>query len=157
MAETVRRLMHYRDIVIMNGDAKNTDEIEEIDPDKELFKLFKEVDKRVMKERLFANPDFGRDDLMRLFGVDKNNLPGVLQRFANTNVSGYVTIKRMEYAVQLIKQHPEYTLGAISEACGIKSPATFIRNFKNTYGMSPSEFRKTIDEESTTPPQKINF
>lgn len=157
MAETVRRLMHYRDIVIMNGDVKNTDEIEEIDPDKELFKLFKEVDKRVMKERLFANPYFGRDDLMRLFGVDKNNLPGVLQRFANTNVSGYVTIKRMEYAVQLIKQHPEYTLGAISEACGIKSPATFIRNFKNTYGMSPSEFRKTIDEESTTSPRKLTF
>ena len=52
----------------------------------------------------------------------------------------------MEYAVQLMKQHPEYTLGAISEACGIKSPATFIRNFKNTFGMTPSEFQKNMSE-----------
>jgi AraC-like DNA-binding protein len=57
----------------------------------------------------------------------------------------------MEYAVLLMKQHPEYTLGAISEACGIKSPATFIRNFKAVYGMTPSEFRKQIDESPNAP------
>ena len=82
---------------------------------------FKEVDKRIMKEQLFAQPDFGRDELMRLFGVDKNTLPSIIQRFTGTNVPGYINNKRMEYAVLLIKQHPEYTLGAISEACGINT------------------------------------
>ena len=106
-----------------------------------------------MKEQLFAQPDFGRDELMRLLGVDKNTLPSIIQRYAGTNVPGYINNKRMEYAVLLIKQHPEYTLGAISEACGIKSPATFIRNFKNAYGMTPSEFRKQLDEYEITPPQ----
>jgi AraC-like DNA-binding protein len=62
------------------------------------------------------------------------------------NVTGYVNTKRMEYAVILMRQHPEYTMGAIAEACGIKSPATFIRNFRNVYGMTPSEFRQNIDE-----------
>jgi AraC-like DNA-binding protein len=69
-----------------------------------------------------------------------------------TNVSGYINIKRMEYAVSLMKDHPEYTLGAISEACGIKSPATFIRNFKNIYGMTPSEFRNYLDNNQLPPP-----
>lgn len=153
MTEMTHKMMHYREIVIQNGDPDETEENETSKVSKEEMKRFKEVDKRIMKERLFANPEFGRDDLVRLFGVDKNSLPGVLSRYANTNVSGYVNIKRMEYAVELMKQHPEYTLAAIAEACGIKSPATFIRNFRNTYGMSPSEFRKYIDEGVGTPPE----
>ena len=156
MMEIIRRLMHYRNIVIQNGDSVEMGETHVPDELQEEYKKFKEVDKRVMKERLFANPDFGRDDLMRLLGVDKNALSGIIQRQTGTNVPGYVNNKRMEYAITLIKEHPEYTLGAISEACGIKSPATFIRNFKNSYGMTPSEFRKELEESFATPPHFNN-
>ena len=157
MAETIRHLMHYRDLALHNGNDAQSEEPEYVDSDLELLKLFKSVDKRIEKELLFADPDFGREDLMRLFSTDKNNLPTVLQRFADTNVTGYINAKRMDYAVQLLKEHPEYTLGAIGEACGIKSPATFIRNFKNTFGMAPSEYRKSMEEGTTTPPtHKIN-
>ena len=152
MMNTIQQLLRYRDQVIQNGDPVEMDENEaESAPEDEQYS-FKQVDKRIMKERLFAQPDFGRDELMRLLGVDKNSLPSIIQRYAGTNVPGYVNNKRMEYAVLLIKQHPEYTLGAISEACGIKSPATFIRNFKSTYGMTPSEYRKQLDESEITPP-----
>lgn len=149
MMNTIQQLMRYRDQVIQNGDPVKMGENDENDEEKsaeEEYRRFKEVDKRIMKERLFTQPDFGREELMRLLGVDKNTLPSLIQRYAGTNVPGYVSNKRMEYAVQLIKQHPEYTLGAISEACGIKSPATFIRNFKNTFGMTPSEFQKNMTE-----------
>ena len=48
------------------------DENEEAKASDDESRHFKEVDKRIMKEQLFAQPDFGRDELMRLFGVDKN-------------------------------------------------------------------------------------
>ena len=152
MMNTIQQLMRYRNQVIRNGDSVETDENGEAEASEGKRSLFKEVDKRIMKERLFAQPDFGRDELMRLLGVDKNTLPSIIQRYTGTNVSGYVNNKRMEYAVLLIKRHPEYTLGAISEACGIKSPATFIRNFKSAYGMTPSEFRRQLDESQIAPP-----
>ena len=151
MIATIRRLMHYRNMVIQNGDNDEMGENEAETVANEELRRFKEADKRIMKELLFANPDFGRDDLMRLLGVDKNTLPTLLQKYTGTNVPGYINIKRMEYAVSLIKEHPEYTLGAIAEACGIKSPATFIRNFKATYDMTPSEYRQQL-EKATTPP-----
>ena len=88
---------------------------------------------------------------MRLMGADKNNLATIIQRYAGTNVVGYVNGKRMEYAVLLMKEHPEYTFAAIGEACGIKNPATFIRNFRNAYDLTPSEYRKTLEE---LPPPK---
>ena len=156
MINTIQQLMHYRDLVVQNGDPVEMEENDDEHVSTDERRLFKEVDKRIMKERLFAQSDFGRDDLMRLLGVDKNTLPSIIQRYTGTNVPGYVNNKRMEYAVLLIKQHPEYTLGAISEACGIKSPATFIRNFKSAYGMTPSEFRKQLDEEEITPPNINN-
>ena len=141
--------MHYRDIVIQNGDHDEMGKNEATNTSDEELQRFKEVDKRIMKERLFTNPAFGRDDLMRLLGVDKNTLPAMLQRITGTNVSGYINIKRMEYAVSLMKEHPEYTLESIAEACGIRSSATFIRNFKSAYDMTPSEYRKQM--ENATP------
>ena len=157
MTELIQQLMHYRNLIIQNGDSDEMDKNETSNVPKEQMKLFKEVDKRIMKERLFANPDFGREDLMRLLGVDKNTLPGLINSITGTNVPGYVNIKRMEYAVSLIKEHPEYTLGAIAEACGIKSSATFIRNFRAAYDMTPSEYRKQLEEASSIPPPHFNI
>ena len=152
MAATIQRLMHYREIVIQNGDRAEKEKDEVADTSDEELRRFKEVDKRIMKECLFANPDFGRDDLMRLFGVDKNTLPGLINRITGTSVPGYINIKRMEYAAKLIKENPNYTFEYIAELCGIKSSATFIRNFKTVYDMTPSEYRKQLNEAATTPP-----
>ena len=49
----------------------------------------------------------------------------------------------MEHAISLMKKHPEYTLMAIAEECGINNASTFIRVFRNTYGMTPKEYRDT--------------
>lgn len=147
MTQTIRELIHYRDLVITNGNSvemgENGQEEKEIDDEKRRFKV---VDKRVVKEELFRNPDFGRDELMRLMGVDKNAISSIISQYTGMNVTGYINTKRMEYAVSLMKQHPENTLAAISEACGIKSQATFIRNFRNAYGLTPSEFRRNLEE-----------
>lgn len=151
MAATIQRLMHYRKIVIQNGDADKIGENNGTTQENEEFKRFKEMDKRIMKEHLFVQPSFGRDDLMRMMGVDKTALASIIQRYTGTNVPGYINIKRMEYAVVLMRKHPEYTLNAISEACGIMGSATFIRNFKNVYEMTPSEYRKLLEEGGFTP------
>lgn len=145
MTVLISQLMHYRNIAIQNEKSDEMGKNKAVGAADEELLRFKEVDKRIVMERLFANPDFGRDDLMRLLGVDKNALPALLQRIAKTNVAGYIGIKRMEYAVSLMKEHPEFTLESIADACGIKSPATFIRNFKAVYDMTPSEYRKQLN------------
>lgn len=148
MAQNIQRLMYYREQVLKQREKEEKpDETEqkeeETDPDKLCFEA---VDHQIMKEELFRNPNFGRDELVRLMGVDKNNVSPIIQRYTGTNVTGYVNGKRMEYAVQLMKEHPEYTLAAIAEACGMKSPTTFIRNFRESYDLTPSEYRKSLEK-----------
>ena len=156
MMSTIHELMYYRDVVMLNGDPDpvEMDEKEKADVDEK--RRFKQVDKQVMKGELFRNPDFGRDNLMRLMGVDKNELATIIHRHTGTNVTGYVNMKRMEYALLLLKKHPELTIAAISESCGIKSTTTFVNRFKEAYGMTPSEFRKSAE---ITPPRnyKLTF
>ena len=60
-----------------------------------------------------------------------------------SNLSGYINELRLNHAIHLLKEHPEYTLRAIAEASGINSMPTFHSLFKNKTGMTPSEFKKT--------------
>ena len=152
MSATLNKMLYYRQKAIQNEGKKNDETKEKAtnDTNSEELARFREVDRRITEEELFLNPGFGRDDLMRLTGLDKNRLPAFIQQFAGTNIPGYINAKRMEYAADMMRQHPDYTLNAISEACGIMSPATFIRNFKAVFGMAPNDFRKEL--ESTYPP-----
>lgn len=146
MSAAMQRLIFFRNLLLrkdsadkkLNGSNKETDE-------EKHKRIFEEADRRITKEKLFLNQGFGRDELMRLMGVDKNVLATVINKYTAMNVSGYINSKRMLYAIALMKEHPEYTMNAIAEACGIKSATTFIRIFKNAFGMTPSEYRKTID------------
>ena len=154
MSATLNKMLYYRQKAIQNEGKKNDETKEKAtnDTNSEELTRFREVDRRITEEELFLNPGFGRDDLMRLTGLDKNRLPAFIQQFAGTNIPGYINAKRMEYAADMMRQHPDYTLNAISEACGIMSPATFIRNFKAAFGMAPSDFRKEL--ESDYPPSR---
>ena len=153
MSQTIHTVMNYRYDLVHNPDD-NPDEMDKkvlLDAQNdEDYQRFKQADKKIVKDGLFRQPDFGRDDLMRLMGVDKNAVHTIIKRYTGTNVSGYINTKRMEYAVYLMNAHPEYTLKAISEACGILSSTTFIRNFKEIYDMTPSEFRNSSE---ITPPK----
>lgn len=156
MTQTIHKLMYYREQVLKQREKKEKpDETEQKEEEAEPEKLrFDAVDRLIMKDELFRNPDFGRDDLMRLMGVDKNAIAPIVQKYARTNVSGYVKMKRMEYAVALLKEHPEFTIAAVADMCGIKSTTTFVNHFKETYGMAPSDYRASI-VDSTPPHSKI--
>lgn len=148
MADTLNKMLYYRQSALQH-EEHSSDETEENatnDASSQDLVRFKEIDRRITKEELFRDPSFGRDDQVRLSGMDKNRLPAFIQQFTGTNLVGYINSKRMEYAADMMKRHPDYTLNAVAEACGIKSPATFIRNFKATYGMAPSFFRKNLDD-----------
>lgn len=44
--------------------------------------------------------------------------------------------------------HPDYTIEAISQECGMASVQTFYRVFGEQTGMSPSEYRINLQSEA---------
>ena len=48
----------------------------------------------------------------------------MIKENTDTNLNGYLNDLRLNYAMHLLKEHPEYTLRAIAEASGINSMPT---------------------------------
>ncbi len=117
------------------------------DPDKTedaSAELFARLDHRLESERLYLNPELNRDDLCRLVGINKNMLGGIIRRYGNAvNSQVYINRKRIRHAVVLMREHPNWTMFSIAEACGMTNTATFNRTFRQTYGITPSQYLKS--------------
>ena len=127
-----------------SDDADVTPEEKE-EPEDEDQKLFFELDKQVTRDLLFLKPGFGRDDMMRLIGVDKNRFGKMMSKFCDaSNASAYVSVRRVEYGAKLLLEHPEYTVSTIANECGMGNTVTFNRTFKAVFGITPSEYREKM-------------
>lgn len=118
---------------------------EENAPDDEDRRLFVEMDTQVTRDRLFLKPGLGREDLMRLIGVDKNRFGKMMGKYSDaSNTSVYINSKRVEFGARLLLEHPEYTIATVATECGMSNTVTFNRIFKETYNMTPSEYREKM-------------
>ena len=122
-----------------NEPAEDRDE----EPDDEDRRLFVEMDMQVTRDQLFLKPGLGRDDLMRLIGVDKNRFGKMMSKYSDaSNTSVYINMKRVEFGARLLVEHPEYTIATIATECGMSNTVTFNRTFKEVYNMTPSEYKE---------------
>ena len=163
----MRRLIHVLDAyrrAVINGEPSTSPEvvaaIEELrsiklpenqptegveEPDDEDHRLYVEMDTQVTRDRLFLKPGLGREDLMRLIGVDKNRFGKMMSKYSDaSNTSVYINTKRVEYGAVLLLEHPEYTISTVATECGMSNTVTFNRTFKEIYNMTPSEYRERM-------------
>jgi AraC-like DNA-binding protein/tetratricopeptide (TPR) repeat protein len=163
----MRKLVHVLDAyrrAVINGEPSTSPEvvaaIEELrsiklpdnqptegeeEPDDEDHRLYVEMDTQVTRDRLFLKPGLGREDLMRLIGVDKNRFGKMMSKYSDaSNTSVYINIKRVEYGAVLLLEHPEYTISTVATECGMSNTVTFNRTFKEIYNMTPSEYREKM-------------
>ncbi len=135
-----------------SGEGSDADEMDENDAewDEEFINnsgnnlafLYKYMDRIVTRDKLFLKPDLNREDLTRLLGIDKNRFGKMMTQYSgSSNINVYINNKRAEYAANLIKQHPEYTIATIAEMSGVASTVNFNRIFRSVYGVTPSEYR----------------
>ena len=114
------------------------------------YAAFMRMEQLIIKERLFLQPKFGREDLLRLTHIGKNDLVAFLQKHGNVeNVSDYVNHLRAEYAVKLMKEKPLLSIEAIAEESGFSSRSTFYRAFYKVFGMTPTQYVKANDASAT--------
>ena len=78
---------------------------------------------------------------MGLIRVDKNRLARILKQNVHTDATEYINNKRMEYAVVILKEHPEYNIATVAEMCGV-SVSSFNRTFKGKYKMTPNDYKR---------------
>lgn len=81
-------------------------------------------------------------ELSDILHTNRTYLSGYIKTTYNMTFRDWITGLRLEYAKNLLKQHPELTIADISEKSGFLSPSHFIRLFKENTDCSPAKWRK---------------
>lgn len=79
-------------------------------------------------------------------GCKKQELTEYFNRSAHTNFRTWLSEIRFQEAVRMMKSCPNYSNDAISTECGFSSHTQIYRVFKQQTGMSPSQWRESIEK-----------
>ena len=141
LREGKQALPEMIDVVESPVDHSKSTEYSDENQQEENKRLFEQLEKAIVCEQLFLNPELSREDLMRQIGVDKNRFGQIMQQCAKNNVATYINNKRLEYAARLLRKYPDYTITTIAQSCGIPNTPTFNRLFKEKFEMTPTDFK----------------
>lgn len=111
-------------------------------------RLYKHITTTIVKERLYLKPGFGRSDIVERFGISAHRA-GMIFSKRQTSIPEFVRNCRLEHACQQMKDEPLANLSDIATASGFSFVSSFMRDFKNRYGMTPARFRETLQSNES--------
>ena len=118
--------------------------------DKQMNKMiFEKLDYIIKRDKMYLSPDLSREELTRIVRMNNTRFAKMIKENTDTNLNGYINNLRLNYAIHLMKEQPDYTLRAIAESSGINSMPTFHQLFKGRTGMTPSEFKNSQKDMGT--------
>lgn len=121
-----------------SGEADTTDDIDR--------RIYDRLISEITRRKLYLNCDLTRDFLLEQYNIPKNKFAILFKNYGHTTYTQFINSLRLDYAIKLLNNHPNYTIDAIARECGIASTVTLYKLFSQKYGMTPTEYRKTLSE-----------
>lgn len=87
------------------------------------------------------------DELAARYHVSRYYLAHIFKKSTGSGLKEYLMLCRISFACQELASHINRPIGDIAEAAGFRDMSNFSRYFKQTIGMSPSDFRKKTKRE----------
>ena len=84
-------------------------------------KIFQELNQIVIQDQLYLSPELSREDLARIVHLNNARFARMIRECTGTNFNGYINELRINYAIKLLKMHPNYTIRAIADESGFNS------------------------------------
>lgn len=107
-----------------------------------LKKIYSDVIKTVEKDELYLS-DLNLDDWCRQVGYNRNVVGQAMQLYRGMTLTKFITELRLVKSAELLSD-PTLSVESVAEHSGFGSSVTLIRNFKQYYGMTPSEYRRVM-------------
>lgn len=109
-----------------------------------LFKPYEYDFKQIVAQNIFSN--LLMSELAALCGMSISNFQRTFHKVFKQTPAKYILEQRMIKAKQLLR-NKDLRISQIAFDCGYQSTSTFNRLFKNSFGLSPSEFRLNETEK----------
>ena len=116
-------------------------------PDVTIQQTSLQLTRSMEEDKLYLNPGLSLDLVAVHTGIPAKTISAVLNQHHQKSFNEWLNGYRVEEFKQRIRQKEQLeqmTLSAIAFDCGFNSQATFQRIFKQSVGMTPSEYLKTL-------------
>lgn len=90
----------------------------------------------------YTQSGFTINDMAKALGTNRTYLSAYIKERYNLSFRDWVANLRIEYAKQMLKEHPDMNIKQISEASGFLSVSHFIKTFTEKEGYTPAKWRK---------------
>jgi AraC-like DNA-binding protein len=110
--------------------------------------LSKRLKELMEREELYLNEKLSGNELAETLGISRHQLSEVLNNELETNFYKFVNHYRVEACKEKMadSKFGHYTLMAVALECGFNSKTTFNTVFKKETGMTPRQFKKTLQQ-----------
>ncbi len=101
---------------------------------------FMDMESRIIQQLLFLEQGCNRDMIADRCSMPKAAVSQLIQQYARCSVGEYVNRLKVEHSVELIRQHPDWTIEAIGYASGFNSRSTYYQHFNRIFGITPAQY-----------------
>lgn len=139
------RIQQTRNSIVIPDDL-SPDSLAKLIADK--FRAQSSEDSQIVKKAVvFISEHFceniSQSDVSDALGVSAAYLSGLFREGTGESYSEFIKRLRMTKAAALLKSQPDITISTIAEQVGYFSDKHFISVFKNYFGTTPTEYRKS--------------
>ena len=106
-------------------------------------RLFDRIQYEIEKRELFLLKDFDKEAFAKEMNISPRKLGRLFTVFAKKPLSDYLHDLRLSYALTLLHDHPNWTIDAVAEKCGL-SLRTFHRLFTKKFSITPQAYRENV-------------
>ena len=103
--------------------------------------LLEKIRKLMSDEKLYLYPNLKVSDLARRLNSNRNYVYNAINVEMGISFSDYINGQRIDYASQLLEEHPELSINDVMFKSGFTSTSAFYRNFKKFKGITPTAKR----------------
>ena len=127
------------------GDAEKT-----LKQNDAVEKLLYDFQQLLESEKIYRRQGLDIDTAAKMLNSNRNYLSRAINQTKQQNFVEYINLYRVEEAVEIIREQSRggnnYTIQAISEMAGFNNRTSFYAAFKQVVGVTPMEYKKTINE-----------
>lgn len=107
--------------------------------------LYERIEQAMTERKLYLNPDLDIKLLAEEIFSSRTLISVCINSITGKTFRQWLSEYRLSLFENMLRSNPDESLDELMKKCGYKDQSTFRRQFKATYGMTASEFRKTLD------------
>lgn len=113
------------------------------------YKLLPHFNQLIDENRIFLQNNLHIEKVARMLNTNRTYISRLINQEYQCSFSDFINRKRIEYAKELIRSHPEMTQEQLAEKAGFTHASSFSRTFKQHAGQTFREWYRHNQEKIT--------